>query len=379
VIVTGELSGELHASGLVTALNRLVPLQFSGIGSTRLSDAGVDVIHDYRNISVTGLSELFSKLGHIREAYALLKRHLIEVSPSLLIRVEAPGFNLRVARIAKRLGIPTVYFIPPQIWAWRKNRINTIKSNVDLVLCILPFEEALYRQHDIPVSYIGHPYVKTVKPVYTREKFYSMFRIDPQRPVVTIMPGSRLNEARRHMPVMLKVIGHLEQKLKNVTVLLPVAPSVDASLFDPFIRHKSNIIPVSGLAYDCLKFSNVALIASGSSTLEAAILGVPSVVIYKISKFSYCVARMLVRVKHISLPNIIAEKELFPEFVQTLNPEKIAETMVYVLNNGELGIQKEMQKVRQRLTVPGLDSYDAAGKTINEFLERVYGPLPETA
>jgi lipid-A-disaccharide synthase len=356
-----------------------VPLQFSGIGSTRLSDAGVDVIHDYRNISVTGLSELFSKLGHIREAYALLKRHLIEVSPSLLILVDFPGFNLRVARIAKRLGIPTVYFIPPQIWAWRKNRINTIKSNVDLVLCILPFEEALYRQHDIPVSYIGHPYVKTVKPVYTREKFYSMFRIDPQRPVVTIMPGSRLNEARRHMPVMLKVIGHLEQKLKNVTVLLPVAPSVDASLFDPFIRHKSNIIPVSGLAYDCLKFSNVALIASGSSTLEAAILGVPSVVIYKISKFSYCVARMLVRVKHISLPNIIAEKELFPEFVQTLNPEKIAETMVYVLNNGELGIQKEMQKVRQRLTVPGLDSYDAAGKTINEFLERVYGPLPETA
>ncbi len=365
------------ACGLVRAVNEIFPLEFSGLGSERLRGAGVNVVHDYKHISLTGLSELLSKAGDIWQAYSILKRHLLEVSPALLILVDFPGFNLRIARLAKRLGIPTVYFIPPQVWAWRKRRIDKIKAYTDLVLCILPFEEALYREHAIPVSYVGHPYVRTVKPVHTKNDFCVKFGIHRDTPLITVMPGSRHNEAGKHMPVLIKVIELLEKRLGDLTVLLPVAPSMEQDFFDPFIRQKRNIIPIRGLPYDCLKFSDVALIASGSATLEAAILGTPSVVIYKVSPLSYYIARMLVRVKYISLPNIIAEKEIFPEFVQSLDAERIAETMVYMIKNDRSGIQKEMELVRNRLTVSS-DPYQMAGEKIVQFLERLYGPLHQT-
>jgi lipid-A-disaccharide synthase len=378
VIVTGELSGELHAVHLVRAITASVEMEFSGMGGTRLSDAGVTLVHDYRDISLTGLSEVFLKAGHIWKAYFRLTRHLRETKPDLLILVDFPGFNLRIARAAKRLGIPTVYFIPPQIWAWRKNRVKQIKSCIDLVLCILPFEEALYREHHVPAKYIGHPFLHTVKPRYTREAFRSMFAIRESAPVITIMPGSRQNEAKKHMPVLMEIVRRLQGKLGRLTVLFPVADTMDEAFFTPFIRGLDGVIPVKGLPYDCLAHSDAAVIASGSATLEAAILGVPSVVLYRISSLSYLVARMVVHVSHISLPNIIAGREVFPEFVQSLDAERIANRVVSMVNTDKSAIQKEMEEVRKRLATPDHDPYRIACAEILRFLERGHGPLPET-
>jgi lipid-A-disaccharide synthase len=370
VIVTGELSGEIHAAHLVAALKESANIEFSGIGSRRLADAGVSLVHDYRDISLTGLSEVFSKAGPIWKAYAALKRHLREGAPDLVILVDFPGFNLRVARQAKHLAIPTVYFIPPQIWAWRKGRIRQIKLWIDLVLCILPFEEALYRTHGVPVRYIGHPFVRTVKPRHGKDEFFSMFAIRGDRPVITMMPGSRPDEVRRHMPVLMEVLDHVRARLGRFAVLLPVAETMDEAAFAPFIKKRGAIIPVAGLPYDCLAYSDAALIASGSAALEAAILGVPSVVLYRMSTLSYLIARMVVDVRHISLPNILAGHEVFPEFIQSLDAEKIASTLVSMVNNDKAPVHKELEHVRKELAVPNRDPYNIAAAEILRLLER---------
>ena len=379
VIVTGELSGELHAVHLVRAISDAVEMEFSGMGSTRLSDAGVNLVHDYRDISLTGLSEVFFKAGYIWKAYFALTRHLRETKPDLLILVDFPGFNLRIARAAKRLGVPTVYFIPPQVWAWRKNRMKQMKSWIDLVLCILPFEEALYRENHVPARYIGHPFLHTVRPRYTKEAFRSMFAIREGVPVITIMPGSRQNEARKHMPVLTDVVRRLQGRMRRLTVLLPVADTMDEAFFAPLLGKTDGVIPIKGLPYDCLAHSDAAVIASGSATLEAAILNVPSVVLYRISSLSYLIARMVVHVSHISLPNIIAGREIFPEFIQSLDAERIANTVVSMVNSDKSAIQKEMEEVRKRLATPDHDPYHIARAEILQFLERRYGPLPETS
>ncbi len=378
MIVTGELSGELHAVHLVRAMAGALDVEFSGMGSTRLSEAGVRLVHDYRDISLTGLSEVFFKAGHIWKAYVALTRHLRETRPDLLILVDFPGFNLRVAKAAKRLGIPTVYFIPPQVWAWRKGRMKQIRSWIDLVLCILPFEEALYREHEVPAKYIGHPFLHTVKPRYTSDAFRSMFALHEGAPVITIMPGSRQNEARKHMPVLMDIVRLLQDRLPGLKVLLPVADTMSEAFFAPFIKETDGVTLVKGLPYDCLAFSDAAVIASGSATLEAAILGVPSVVLYKISSLSYLIARMVVRVSHISLPNIIAGHEIFPEFVQSLDAGRIANRVVSMVNNDRSAIQKETEEVRKKLTTPDHDPYRIACAEILQFLERRYGPVPET-
>jgi lipid-A-disaccharide synthase len=378
VIVTGELSGELHAVHLVRTITAGLGMEFSGMGGTRLSDAGVNLVHDYRDISLTGLSEVFFKARHIWKAYRTLTRHLRETKPDLLILVDFPGFNLRIAKAAKRLGVPTVYFIPPQVWAWRKNRMKQMKSWIDLVLCILPFEEALYHENHVPVKYIGHPFLHTVRPRYTKEAFRSMFAIPEGSPVITIMPGSRQNEAGKHMPVLTDVIRRLQGRMRRLTVLLPVADTMDEAFFAPLLGKTEGVIPIKGLPYDCLALSDAAVIASGSATLEAAILNVPSVVLYRISGLSYLIARMVVRVSHISLPNIIAGREIFPEFVQSLDAERIANTVVSMVNSDQSAIQKGMEEVRKKLATPDHDPYRIAAAEILQFLERRYGPLPET-
>ena len=270
-IVTGELSGEAHAAHLVRAVNALSPMRFSGMGSQTLSGAGVDVIQDYREISITGMSiPLFlSKANLIRRAFRTLKEHLATTRPGLLILVDFPGFNLRLARLAKRLAIPVVYFVAPQVWAWHRGRVRQIKANVDLVLSILPFEEPFFQRFHIPVSYVGHPYAKGVKPVLSKEDFFSACNVAGDGPVITIMPGSRQSEARRHMPILMEVLKRLDQGR---------GPLYGASTrcryprrrtsFYPFLKGRNNVLPVRGLAHDCLAYSQIALIASGSATLR---------------------------------------------------------------------------------------------------------------
>ncbi len=313
----------------------------------------------------------------IWRAYRRLKRYLLESHPSLLILVDFPGFNLRVARMAKKLGIPTVYFIPPQVWAWRRARINQIKRDVDLVISILPFEKALYDQHGIPSVYVGHPFMATLRPRRSRSVFVEESGLQARWPIITIMPGSRENEIAKHMPVLLRIVGQLRQSLTEMAVILPVAETIDRRLIEPFVKDNPEIRLLEGASDDALACSDVALVASGSATLEAAILNCPTIVIYKVSPFSFFVAKHLVKVGHISLPNLIAGREVFPEYIQDLNPESIAERVLHVLNNEATRMKNDMEEVRRKLGTA--DSYGLARDAVIQFLERIYGPLSATS
>jgi len=377
VIATGELSGEIHAYHLVKALGNSLHIDFSGMGSTRLQEAGVRIVYDYSNISVTGISEIFGKLKYIREAYSTMKRHIIRENPSLLILVDFPGFNLKLAKFAKANRVPVVYFIPPQVWAWRKSRIYKIRDRVSKVLCILPFEKKIYEEYGVDATFVGHPFLNTVKPSFSKTEFYQKVGVEPKSTVITILPGSRQNEVGRHMPILLSVITKLEQHIPNPTILLPIAENIDFRLVEKYLAESPVVKVFKGLSYDAMAHCDIAIAASGSVTLEAAILGTPTIVIYKISHFSYFLARMLVDVKYISLPNIIANREVFPEFIQQLDPEKIAEKALYMLKNGRESIKDDITAIRNRLGT--FDSYQRAKDDILQTLKHIYGSLPQTS
>ena len=372
VLIAGELSGEIHALHLVEAMREFPPFQWSGIGSRLLAGAGVRIVYDYANISLTGLSEVFAKLKYIREAYRVLKHHLLKEKPALVILVDFPGFNLKVARMAKKMGVPVLYFIPPQIWAWRASRIKAIKAFVDRVICILPFEKELYDRHGVDAAYIGHPFSAIVKPRIERNEFLRIIGAGEGTKVVTVMPGSRENEVARHMPVIREVVGKLQERFQNLKVVLPLAESIDEGTVREGLE-ASGILVVRDMAHDALAYSDLAIIASGSATLEAAILGAPTIVIYKVSAISYRVAKAVVKVKHISLPNIIMGKEVFPEYIQNLSAEDIAEKASYMLKDGRKGLEKEMEEMRKR--IGSYDSYRLAAQSVVQFLEGRYGAL----
>jgi lipid-A-disaccharide synthase len=302
-----------------------------------------------------------------------VKKHIRETRPALVILVDFPGFNLRIARFSKKLGIPVIYFIAPQIWAWRKKRIKTIERCVDRVICILPFEKALYDKHGIDSVYVGHPFVNTVQPSLSKEEFLRQIGQDGANPIVTIMPGSRENEITKHMPVLLKTIAIMKKSIPGMAVVLPLAENIEENIFEPFNDPLGNTVMIKKHAYDALAYCDIAIVASGSVTLEAAILKAPTIVIYRISSLSYFIAKMLVKIQFISLPNIIAGKEVFPEFVQDIDPEKIAEKALYMVHKGKQAIQEDIDGIIEKLGHH--NSYESARDAVIGFLEKRYGTL----
>jgi lipid-A-disaccharide synthase len=302
-----------------------------------------------------------------------VKKYIRKKRPALVILVDFPGFNLRIARFAKKLGIPIIYFIAPQIWAWRKKRIETIKRCVDRVICILPFEKQLYDSYGVDAVYVGHPFVATVRPTLSREEFLRQIQKDGKNPIITIMPGSRANEIVKHMPVLLKTVAVMKKSIPGMVVVLPLAENIETSIFEPFRDSLGDTIIVKKLAYDALAYCDTAIVASGSVTLEAAILKAPTIVIYRISSLSYFIAKMLVKINFISLPNIIAGKEVFPEFIQDIDPEKIAEKALDMVHNGKVEIQKEINGIIEKLGQ--YNSYESARDAVIGFLENRYGAL----
>jgi len=348
------------------------------MGSERLAALGVPIVHDYRDISVTGLSEVLSHAGHIRRAFDEVKKHLRTDRPDAVILVDFPGFNMRIARFARSLDIPVIYFIPPQIWAWKKGRLKQIKEYVSKVICILPFEQELYTREGIAASYVGHPFAHTVRPSLSRGEFLDTIKAPPG-PILTIMPGSRRNEIQRHIPVLTEIIARIQRKRPGITIVMPVADSIHDSEFVSFLKDIPGMVPIRGGAYNALAYCDAAIIASGSATLEAALLKAPTIIIYRISWLSYYIARMIVSVDHIGLPNIIAGQEVFPEFIQSLNAETIANTALSMIDKGRHDIAGKLGPIIEMLKVP--DSYGLAAGSVISFLEKVQGnePLSQTS
>ena len=340
VIVAGEESGDAHAASFVRELAETHPnLIISGIGGKHMEAAGVQLISDLARYGVTGLSEVIRHLPVIRRAFNDLKAHLTENKPDLLVLVDYPGFNLRLARFATTLGIPVLYYISPQIWAWKAGRINTIRDCVDHMAVILPFEKQLYERAGVPVSFVGHPLVDNVKTCDDIHATRQKLNISVNTRLIAMLPGSRVHEIERHMPVLRDTMKRLLDQTKDLHFVIPIAGTIEPTLVKSYLTHidASSYTLTNGLAIEAVACSDCVVVASGTASLECALLTKPMCIIYKASLFTYLAASKLIKVKFLGLCNLLQNQMIAPELLQyDCNPTELTRTLLTLLNDDEV-------------------------------------------
>jgi lipid-A-disaccharide synthase len=358
MIVAGEASGDLHGGNLVQAMRRIDPsLSFYGVGGKRMQAAGVELLADVADMAVVGLTEVAFKLAMILKVMRRLKASLVERKPDLVILIDYPDFNLPLARAARKRGFKILYYISPQVWAWRKGRIATIKKTVDRMVVILPFEEKFYRDAGVDVTFVGHPLLDEVRTKYARQEALKRFGLKEEAITIAILPGSRRSEVAVLLPEMLRACRILTEKISPLQFVLPIAGTLDPAFVRDILRQfplKVNVI--ADEIYDVIAVSEAAMVASGTATLETALLETPMVVVYKVSGLSYAVGRRFIRVDHISLANLIAGRTVVPELIQAdANPERIAaEIREIVTRRGRAREMKAaLAEIRGKLGTPG--------------------------
>ncbi len=349
MIIAGEASGDIHGARLVSAMKgRNNDLHFCGIGGDALRAAGVEIIQNASTLAVVGITEVFSKVFSLIKGMAGAKRLLKSLKPGLLILIDFPDFNLKVAAAAKKLGIPVLYYISPQVWAWRQGRVKKIKKLVTHLAVILPFEEEFFKKHDVPVSYVGHPLLDGgLSPAKLNENKDTPL-------VIGLLPGSRDSEIARHLPVMLEAASLIVKKMNRVKIAISLAPMVERKYFEEIIgKHGAyDYDIISGGADQILKTCSFVVAASGTVTLEAAIAGVPMVIIYKVSLVSYLIGKAMIKVPNICIVNLIAGREIVPELIQDMaTPANIADEVLKILgDSGKIELMRnELMGIRNLL------------------------------
>jgi lipid-A-disaccharide synthase len=359
MIIAGEASGDMHGANLVREMLKINPaLNFYGIGGNKLREEGVKLFANASAMAVVGLTEVISKFGTLFRIIRQVKKSLDEMKPELVILIDYPDFNLNfVAPAAKKRNIKIFYYISPQVWAWRKSRINKIKKLVDKMAVILPFEVDTYAAKGFAVDYVGHPLLDMVKLNYSKQESRKKFGLAENKITIGILPGSRLSEVRKLMPELLRAAEILAQKIPDVQFVLPLADTLEEKIITEIIsRFTVNVHIISDNTYDVISCADLALVASGTATLETALLGVPMVIVYKISLLSYVIGRLFVHVKNIGLVNIIAGKTIVPELIQgDASGKRIAEEAMAILTNEEKKQEmiKGLEAIRARLGEPG--------------------------
>ncbi|BCO08360.1 hypothetical protein GF1_07360 [Desulfolithobacter dissulfuricans] len=359
MIVTGEASGDMHGARLVEAMRQRRPeLSFCGMGGEALERAGVEMLYDAARISVVGLTEIMSHLGDILRARRTLIRAMETRHPALLILIDFPDFNLMLAARARKLGIPIFYYISPQVWAWRSGRVRKIGRLADRIGVILPFEKEFYARRGVEVDFVGHPLVDNVHPSMERSGFLADQGIEESRKIVGLLPGSRYREIDSLLPDFLAAARMLDHR--NITFLLPRAPTISRQLLEECgvsrYQGELDIRIIEENRYDLMAACDAAIAASGTVTLELAILGVPTVTCYRLSPRTYQLGRLLIKLDHFSLVNLIGGREIIPELLQDqVTPENIAREIKPLLEDTprRRTMLAGLTEVRDRLGSPG--------------------------
>ena len=358
LIVAGEASGDLHGARLVREMKAIDPsLSFCGVGGRNLEAEGVRLVARSSEMAVVGLTEVFSKLRFIAGVYFRLRGMLRAGKPDLVILIYYPDFNLRLASEAKHAGVPVFYYISPQVWAWRRNRIHRIRQVVDRMAVILPFEKEVYAEMGVDVDFVGHPLLDAVNRSRSRTEALAAFGLRDARPIVALLPGSREKEVTSLLPEMAGAAGILVRDFPDAQFLLPLAETVDPALVRGILRgHAVPVTVLPGQMYDAVGISDAAMVASGTATLETALLGTPMVIAYRISPLTAAVGRRVIRVKHIGLVNLIAGKTLVPELVQDdANAARLAAEVKAILADRQRSdvMRSELAAIRRKLGEPG--------------------------
>jgi lipid-A-disaccharide synthase len=363
-ISAGEVSGDQHAAALLAELRRLRPgLDAWGVGGDRLAAEGQRQSAGIEQLSLVGITEVLPRVGSILSLLRRLKLELARRRPGVVLLVDAPDFNLRLAGTARALGLRVVYFITPQVWAWRRGRLRYIRRTVDLALCILPFEEAFFRDAGVRAEYVGHPLVDIVRPSAPVEVLRADLGLDPSRPVVALLPGSRRSEVRALLPALQGAAHLLTRRTPRPQFVAPSATPAVRPLLAPLAGDPLGTRVVEGRAWDCLAVADAAVVASGTATLETALIGTPFVAVYRMSAVSYAIARRLVGVQWASLPNLLLGEPAVDELLQReCRPETIAAAIGRLLDDpaAAMRLREKCGKVKNLLGPGGAVARAAA-------------------
>ncbi len=367
LFVVGEASGDLHAGKVAEVLRELAPaIRMEGVGGDHMRRAGVELLEDVKQLAVMGFVEV---LQHIPKHWALLRRLRARIARGnigLVVLLDYPGFNLRVAEVARQAGVPVLYYITPQVWAWGADRLPTLARLVTKAASILPFEEALLRQHGVDATFVGHPLLDRAQSLPSPEAARAQLGLDPHRPVLAVFPGSRRAEIRRHLVPFVAAAAEVQRRRADVQVVVGVAPTVTIEPAQcPFPL-------VHGTSFVVQRAATAGLLKSGTNTLEAAVAGLPHVIGYKTSPITYAIAKRVVRIPHIGLVNVVAGREVSPEFVQErFVPSAVAERLLPLLDSTSVergAAEQGLAAVRNQLGTPG------ASRRVAEMIVGMLGP-----
>lgn len=341
--VAGEASGDLHGSNLIKELKKLRPdMEIRGWGGDRMTEAGATVVKHYRELAFMGFVEVLLNIRTIWKNFRSCEADIMEWRPDAIVLIDYPGFNLRIAKWAKRRGIKVFYYISPQVWAWKEGRVEQIKKYTDKMLVILPFEKEFYDKHGLDVVFVGHPLLDELEGSSNEKKSIGK----ETGPTVALLPGSREQEVKTMLPIMLSVVG----RFTEYEFIVAAAPSLDDSVYNDIVGNKG-VRVIRGKTYEILQNADAALVTSGTATLEAGLLNVPQIVCYRGSRISFWIARQLVNVKFISLVNLIMDKEVVPELIQNdLTEARLAEELERTLKDQEYRVNlfKELAALKEK-------------------------------
>lgn len=360
MFIAGENSGDQHAARVIAELKRLIPgLETFGYGGERMEAEGMALEENLaQKLPIIGMTQVVRNYGKLKKLLQRAETMLAERRPDALVLIDYPGFNLRVARTARRLGVPVVYYISPQVWAWHKSRLQIISETVDRMLVILPFEADFYRKAGVPATYVGHPLQDNQTTIRPREDVLAELGIDPDHKVIGLIPGSREGEVVRHLPVVLEAARLIRKQIRDAEFVLPRASTVPESLVQRYLRRFPDVpVHVAKDDLESVRASlDFAICKSGTSTLELALLGVPMIIIYKVSALTYWIAKAVLTIPFIGLVNIVAGEEVAPELIQArANPAAMAAAVVRALRDTErLALTRlKLAAVRDKIGGPG--------------------------
>ncbi len=366
-LIAGEASGDLHASNLLKELKKLDSnLHCRCWGGDKMENEGAELVKHYRDLAFMGFVEVVANLPTILKNITFCKEDILKYQPDVIVLVDYPGFNLRIAKWAKQHGFKVIYYISPQIWAWKENRVHTIKKCVDKMLVILPFEKSFYEKWNYEVEYVGHPLVEVIAN-FQHEVNRNNSYIQSNKPIVALLPGSRKQEIIQKLPVMLEVSKHF----KSYDFIVAKAPGMDDFFYQEILKDYPEVKSISGKTYDLLSVASAALVTSGTATLETALFGVPEIICYKGSKISYWIAKKLVKIKYIGLVNLIMGKEVVKELIQDeFNATNTVRELRLLLEdkNKESQVKNDYKELKALLSKEGNASQRAA-LSIFSFLQ----------
>lgn len=360
MISCGEPSGDMYAGALAREIRALEPAaRLTGFGGDRLREAGAELVGDFSGLSVTGLLEVARLLPRTYAMYRRLVEHAAATRPDVFVAIDFPDFNFRLAHAMRRLGVPVVYYISPQLWAWRRGRMKTMKRLADRVLVIFPFEEVIYRDAGVPVEWVGHPLFDVTPQAAPRREFLARIGLDPDAPAIAILPGSRRNEVAAILPGLVDAALLIRNRVPRAQFVVARAPHVARELFEPLQRLEASgtAVPiVDGGADDVLAAADLALLASGTITVQAALHECPMVVVYRLSPITYRLGKPFVHVNTYAMVNLVAARTVVPELIQDgFTPEAVADEALRLLNDSThaMRVRADLREVRAKLGSPG--------------------------